>query len=416
MKPSDNINRRRDLQQIFIVVMATSLVLTVIMLIFTGGQVVSNIFFRDADNIDTGMDFLNSIVYVHTRAPYRDYGTLYPPLANFFFWLLYLCVPEWQRSQWDAMLGSGQTLRASEYDPRIFQPTMVMFIIFCVATALVLYILVQKTLKKADKINLTAFLCIFTYGVIYAFERGNIILFCVAGCLFFVLYRNSENKTLRELALLCLAFSAALKLYPAVFGMLLLYDRNFKGAIKAVIYGILLFVLPVFVFKEGLSGITQFFSVLTSWSIGIGVWIGDLNVGGFAFENILNTVVASVGAITGSEVDTQLWENVGSIMNLVSPVIVLISGFFVKKEWFRALACAMAIMLYQQQGVYIVAFLLIPMLLMIRDERKFNKKTCVPFLALLITQIILPFPGESFVFVIEVFGRMQLCMLSLFYI
>lgn len=61
---------------------------------------------------------------------------------------------------------------------------------------------------------------------------------------------------LRELALICLACAAAMKLYPALFGLLLLSDKKYKEAVRAVIYGIVLLVVPFF-FMGGVGQIPQ---------------------------------------------------------------------------------------------------------------------------------------------------------------
>ena len=40
------------------------------------------------------------------------------------------------------------------------------------------------------------------------------------------------------------ALAAGLKLYPAIFGLLLLFDKKYKEAIRLVVYGILAVVIP----------------------------------------------------------------------------------------------------------------------------------------------------------------------------
>ena len=60
--------------------------LTLFFLYKTHGEIFSEIFFNDS--LDTGMDFFHSIEYTRGRAPYDLFETLYPPLANLFFYII----------------------------------------------------------------------------------------------------------------------------------------------------------------------------------------------------------------------------------------------------------------------------------------------------------------------------------------
>ena len=59
--------------------------------LISNGHLFQVFFFTDPD--DTGMDFFNSIVTASSRRPYEQYGVIYPPLANFFFYILSLFIP-----------------------------------------------------------------------------------------------------------------------------------------------------------------------------------------------------------------------------------------------------------------------------------------------------------------------------------
>ena len=67
-------------------------------LLISNGSLFQVFFFMDPD--DTGMDFFNSIVETATRRPYEQYGVLYPPLANLFFYLLALFIPNDIKAGW----------------------------------------------------------------------------------------------------------------------------------------------------------------------------------------------------------------------------------------------------------------------------------------------------------------------------
>ena len=79
---------------------------------------------------------------------------------------------------------------------------------------------------------------------LYAFERGNLVLTATALSAFFLFYYDSKDRLVRELALAALALAAGLKLAPAVFGLLLLYRRDFAGAARLALYGAAAIFLP----------------------------------------------------------------------------------------------------------------------------------------------------------------------------
>lgn len=98
-----------------------------------------------------------------------------------------------------------------------------------------------------------------------ALERGNSAL-CVAGLLTIVMqWRKSQSKRKREAALLLIAVSAGLKVYPCFLGILYLKERRWREAERLVIYGIVLFFAP-FLFFGGISGLIRYFGILHSIS------------------------------------------------------------------------------------------------------------------------------------------------------
>ena len=65
------------------------------------------------------------------------------------------------------------------------------------------------------------------------------MILAVAFLWLFLLFYKDENPIYRHLALIGLAISAALKVYPVIFGVVLLYERRWKDVVWAVLYGII---------------------------------------------------------------------------------------------------------------------------------------------------------------------------------
>ena len=142
---------------------------------------------------------------------------------------------------------------------------------------------------------------IFNYGMLYAYERGNIVIYSFICSMMFVFFQNSKNKYMREIALMSLAFAAGLKIYPAFLGCLLLYNKEYKRAIRTVIYGIIMFIVPFFAFQEKLSGLPIFLNTLFKFQN-----ITELSYNGFSFDKIFNTIIIPFQLIWKKELDVEL--------------------------------------------------------------------------------------------------------------
>lgn len=345
------------------------------------GQLWNNFFW--GDSLDSGMDFFHSIEYVRGRVPYEKFSTLYPPLANLFFFVIYYFIPREISQNWaDEFIASiGQ--RGTIYDLRIYQSCMMVFILFVVASTFCLVVLCNYYLnekRQSDKILMSLGI-ICSYGVLYAYERGNIIVIALACSLFFVAYYNSTNKIVRELALIALAIAAGLKLYPAFLGILLLRNKEYREAIRCIIYGIVSIVFPMFIFKEGINGFA--------------IWIKTV----FDFGN--SNMVLSIGnslfnieyhsmEIINRIIPVPISESILRMSAYAVVIIILICAMVQKEEWKAILLAILAMVLFQNQGDYILCMFLIPLLAFCRDKEYVEKENWVPYIALLVLTWCIP--------------------------
>ena len=61
----------------------------------------------------------------------------------------------------------------------------------------------------------------------------------------FALYlKDRSSAASREAALILIAMAAGIKLYPAIIGVIYLREKRFKEAIRLVIYGLIIFLVP----------------------------------------------------------------------------------------------------------------------------------------------------------------------------
>ena len=84
----------------------------------------------------------------------------------------------------------------------------------------------------------------FSGIALFSYERGNVIYLAVIGMVCFIEHYQSENKVLREWSFIALAFAAAIKGYPAIFGILLIWEKRWKEAILFNPFTHVLLLLP----------------------------------------------------------------------------------------------------------------------------------------------------------------------------
>lgn len=354
------------------------LVILLLCFLFSRGDLIARYFFYDT--LDTGMDFFHSIEYVNGREPYRLFNTLYPPLANLFFYCLLQFIPQSVTSLWPQDFGQSVAMRGTNLDLRVQQAPFLLFLMFIMVTAVLLVFLLTAVMRGRGTAsgNLAAFCMVLGPGALFAIERGNLLFLSVPLTLFFVRYRNSDNRLLRELSLLALAAAAGMKLYPAFFGVLLLRDRQYVRAARAVLYGVLSVALPALCFKEGLSAIGMWLSVVFGFSSGESSmpWVG------LGFSSILHRIALYLHIHLDSS-----WF---SIAGYIVALLMLLSSVIMKKQWQAMLTITVAMILFQPQGSYILSFVCIPLACFLAAEDRFSKENVCPFAVMALLTVHLP--------------------------
>lgn len=165
---------------------------------------------------------------------------LYPPLAELYYRTLRLLVPSSILNVEDYQL-----LRQS------FEGCYLL-IINGLVSVIPFILFTHQALKKKDefKVFFVLALC-FSGPFIFSIFRSNILLIAFNFAILFYGTYDSEKKWVKELGLISLGISFALKLYPAVLGVVLLKDKRWKDAVRCALYGLLLLFLPMLFFEKG---------------------------------------------------------------------------------------------------------------------------------------------------------------------
>ena len=352
-----------ETKKVYIVLSLITLISATLALLISNGKLFQVLFFIDPD--DTGMDFFNSLIEAHTGKPYSQFHVLYPPFANLFFYALQLFVPDSFKENWPTSHEEAKLTVGTHTDVRLMQSTMVLFLLFLIITLFMIAVMIHSQTKS----YLLTFCLVFSAGTLQAIERGNVILLAFLLTLYYVRHYQDKNRFTSELALFALACAFGFKLYPCIFGILLLKDRKWAAAGRTILYAILVTILPTFLFEGP--------GCLTSWLRSISSFGG------------VDSVETSAGA--ASSFLSLRWiilVMLGIFLLIISlarrngePVIQL------RKSQFLFLTAYLSLILTDGTGSYNLLFFIIPFLAFLEEEKALNRYNIIEFIIYLICLI-----------------------------
>lgn len=198
--------------------------------LLTHGEGMRSFLFQD--KLDTFMDFFNSIQY--NGMPYSN-KVIYPPLINVIYDIL------------------GRFVILEDVVERAFyirssQMGMMIFGIFTIGIILLMANTIYD-IRLNGKIR-SSVLVLLSAPFIFGFERGNSILLALLFLLLYFKYYNSKHAKEKIISYFALGCAAGIKISPALFGLLLVREKQYKDAILALAIGMALFFLP-FLFTDG---------------------------------------------------------------------------------------------------------------------------------------------------------------------
>ena len=199
---------------------------------------------------DLFMDYFDSIRYAAKFDAYSSFNVLYSPLVNLYFMFCSFFIPR-------SALDPNVDRFVMQHQPMAYVLLAIYFIICFV----LLFYSLKRILKKQSKAQIIFIYCllIFSYPFLYTMERGNTLLLAFVLVVFFCAFFDSDKKYQHELALIALALSATIKLYPVILALYLIKRKAWKDVTKFGIYTTLLLFLP-FIFYGGLEGMITMIS------------------------------------------------------------------------------------------------------------------------------------------------------------
>lgn len=322
MKKIKKTEKQELYKRLFVYGMLFFIVLIVIASYLSRGTYLINLFFLDQN--DQFMDFFNSIQYGSN--PY-DYGVIYPPLINalYAFWGHFIPL--------EIRCSGTFAIRNSNVG-------MMVFFIYNIVQLMILSAGIKSILNLSKIENFYYTLIILcSQPVLWCLQRGNSVLLSVVSLFLFVILYDSDSKTHQRIAYIMLGISAAIKIYPAIYGILYIRKSDWKQTAKCILYGVLCFFLPFLFFEGGFSNVPKLISNIINCSNEFGLnrygvkhnlknlyniintWLGtDLN---YMFTVLTVVIVFISIAIILASKNLEIWK----IYTLLSALIILIPSF-----------------------------------------------------------------------------------------
>ncbi|MBP5312621.1 MAG: DUF2029 domain-containing protein [Clostridia bacterium] len=365
------------------------LLIFLVSVVFSDGASLKAVLFSDTS--DTFMDHYNSVVYNGVDDPYTI-RVVYPPLASYLYKLCNIAVPS---DDYESLVTDPSVLAQSRY-LRISQSFVFQFVVYAII-ALLLFLAALCFLKKGSTGEKALFVAatVLSTPFLYMADRGNNVLLPVAFSIIFIVLYNSENKILREIALISLAISVGLKIYPLAFIVFFIADKRYKDLLRELVYVFITLILPFFIFYNGFTSMMLMVKNLFGFS---SKRTTEYNVSGLLdFKRIFFYLYGTLQKYTGVAISDEMRELYANICRYGISAVCGLGILFSKKMWKRAALVAAIIFGFPgSASTYLFVFMVIPIALFLDEEktpsvRNYLYLTCF---ALTMVPLILTYDGS----------------------
>ena len=329
------------------------------------------------DKIDAFMDFFNVNYFVSGgRNPYTDPDCLsnYPPFALLIakFFALF---GDYSSIEGLSARGVAMSVRSSAGG---IISLVLFFLVLFIGNFFALRGLLKKLRFSRRERLLISVVFALSAPVLFLFQRANYLGFSLLFVLIFLDLYDSESKWLREVSYISLAMAFGVKLYPVVFGYLLLRDRRWLAVLRLVLYCLLFFFVPFLFFNGGVSNVGAFLHNVFAFSSTDAAYMYH----NYAPYQIVYTVAGlfSSGTLGSTAI------LICKIFSYAIAACCVACMLVCEKRWQSMLAAALlTVYVVSPSYLYVGVMLLIPVAYFLAEEEKNNADyvTLVLFIVLL---------------------------------
>lgn len=317
------------------------------------------------DQGDAFMDFFNPMHTVlngnySEAGHYTDIKSTYPPIIKGILWLFAQILPK------NMQILGAKAIRSTTVG-------ILIAVISFMLCYFILYALFKGFTNKKSK--LVPLFALFSSPMIFLLDRGNTLFFVLVLCALFVAGYRSKNPLMRHLSYACLGLAAAIKIYPAILGLLVLREKKWKDTLWCLGYGAAFCIVPFFIIgiDELLLYVRNVTSSFDKNSAGERYWLID-------YTHVLTNVCDFLGS-------KAIGATLAKITLYPFTVLLALCAVLSKQRWKAVLAVMLIQILFPGFSVYYCAALLaIPLMLLIGSEEK--RKIDYVYAALLVLALV----------------------------
>lgn len=333
------MTQKRKIERIFFGICIVNIFIMFIVILLTKGEVVHIMTYSESNFCDFWTHIRRLLFSEHIYI--TDADAIFPPLA-YLFLKLFAYPLSYKVEAGDTI----EQIATSGYG-------ILSLVMYLMLFGYLLNIAVNLFYKEGTLCQKYVLLGIFiTSSTIwgFAFERGNLVIYAMVFLMLGLALRDSTNKVLREIALICTAASAGFKLYPALFGFLWIAEKRYKEAGRLIIYGLIAFFAP-FPFIDGFKHYVHTF-------------IGYLNKNSFSYTSIWG----SAFRILGDNEYTRLLCR-GIVIVIIGWALFLLFADGVNWKTITILTATHTIIL-PEHYIYTYVFIAIPLICFLNETNK----------------------------------------------
>lgn len=297
----------------------------------------------------TYMDWFSEFMRCNDGAIYvGEEPANYPAFCFIIYRIFYSFVP------------MGDERLNSIYSIRNMQQTLIPMAFLEITLLFILYHILKSSIKTNNDVCKEIFTVAILASAPYMFlyERANLIFFSLIGTYIYVIKYDSEKKSDRILAYIALAIAAAIKVYPAIFGILTLQKKRYVETLVLAVLGGLTFFLP-FLLYGGVAALevylnTVFKSFESFGEMGFGY---DFSI--YNLERVITSMISGYQA------------HATNISKLTFAIILIVALITCRELWKELVVLTLIIIFVPSFSYeYIICFLALPFIYMINSSRK----------------------------------------------
>lgn len=234
---------------------------------------------------------------------------------------------------------------------------MLSCVMFVLLSVMVFYHALNKLVACSTVQKVLIF---FSSIMLFAIERGNMIILCAALLCYFLAYKDAASPWKRVFALSCLCIISVIKIYPVVFGLFLLRDKRYRAIAYCIVLSLLMVFLPFLSFKGQFGNISQMI-------VNLSVFAETYNPSQL-FPRFGITPLVVAGTVYLQKTITETMLDTCDLLTMLMCIASVVLFFQEKTVWKQTALLALPLLMYPTNSAFYCGLYMLPVLFLFLRE------------------------------------------------